>query len=699
MDKQTEQLEAELRQMKPAAADSGWEESVRRRWVDIAPRRPVWIRRVIPIAAAACLALIMIMVFLDGDGQEKHTTGDPAMVAPSGGVTIASGWRIEPTGKAVFKVVDDGRIELERGELLVFSVAAGDQHSPTQDLTIRTPEGEARAAGTRFYIGTHENSSKGPDMHRFTRVLVLAGVVTLTNAMGSVTGNANDLLAADSEQSPSKYTVQANSDFAIDLYRRLAKENKGGNLFFSPYSVSGALAMTAEGARGETADEMGKVLRYPKAAMRTGVDAQLIPWRTSLIHNGFQQINAKLKSDPDDPKLKALRKKITQLRAQLTAAKAETAAALDKRDFKNYNKLAQAERKIADEVNKAAAQVDQFELNVANALWGQKGFRIEQPFRDAIAKHYDTGAIEEADFAGQTEGERVRINNWVEDQTRNRIKDLIPPGGITRLTRLVLVNAIYFKGEWQTPFKENMTRPIDFTLSDGKKIKTATMQANGLGGARYGAFDGKGQPFKTPRMIRRGQKESTYPDKDGFLVAELPYKGKELSMVLIAPMEAGKLGDVEQKLSAASITKWMGALEGRELHVKLPKLKLETDYKLGEGGMNPSGTLPDMGMKRAFTDPRAKEGADFTGMHDTSNLMQRLYIGKVFHKAFLEVNEKGTEAAAATAVVMVRPTSAPISVKFTPTFSADRPFILMIRHKETGAILFMGRVTNPTLNS
>lgn len=719
MENKTEQLEAEMRQMTPADATKRWEDRVRLEFVDDATHRSPFLLWTAALSAAACVALLLCILVSNFVSNNVSPTGEPTVVTtkdkdsprtigttdvtPSGTpdgtkdaatIELTSGWYIDPTGDAVFTVLDDGHIKLDRGELLVYSAHDATRPLPADQLIIETPEGQAVASGTRFFIGSHQPSktesptakSKGTAMNRITRVLVLAGVVTLTNPLGSVTGHANDLLAAESEKAPTQLTVQSNSDFAIDLYKQLAKENQGKNLFFSPYSITGALAMTAEGARGNTALEMGKTLRYPDAAARVGKDAQLIPWQTALIHTGFQQINKKLHSDPNDPKLAPIRKKVDQLRKDLAVAKANTKS---ERDYRKRAKLIEAEKKIADELNKLASQLDQFELNVANALWGEQTYRIEQPYRDTIAKFYDSGTIEPANFKGNFEGERVRINSWVEDQTKNRIKNLIPQGGLNKLTRLVLVNAIYFKGDWDSPFKERMTKSIDFTLPDGKKIKAKTMQAYNLKSARYGAFNADGTFFKTPHRVSYQKKVAEYPGKDGLMIAELPYKGKELSMVLIAPMQAGNLDAIEENLTSAKFTAWMAKLEKRKVHVKLPKFKMETEYQLHK-------TLPKMGMVQAFVDPREPNGADFTGMHSTSNRMDRLYISKVFHKAFVEVNEKGTEAAAATAVVMAVPTSAPLVRDFTPSFSADRPFITIIRHNETGAILFMGRVTDPT---
>ena len=530
-------------------------------------------------------------------------------------------------------------------------------------------------------------------MTRLTRVLVLTGVVTLSNAMGTITGGANDLLAAEAGAQPTALAVKANSDFAFDSYRQLSGENAGENLFFSPYSISSALAMTAEGARGPTAAEMGKVLRFPQAARRIGADAQLIPWKTSLIHAGMGKLNARLTGkDKDEAAVQGARQRIVECRKALQAAKAKVQDLQTQRKWREVGKARQVERQAAKALNEALAQVDQYELRIANALWGEKTYPFLKNYVDTINTHYGTGGIFPADFKNNFPAERAKINTWVEDQTNNRIKDLIPKlsPDEARLLRLILTNAIYFKGEWSEPFKEANTRDLPFTLAGGKTVKTPIMSARDLAVGRYAAFNADGSAFNTPRSIQRGQKTGLYPGKDGFALLELPYKGDEISMVLLAPnsTDADGLAAIEKTLTPAALAGWIGKGVTRKTHVFLPKFKLETKYAL-------NNTLKAMGMVRAFTDPRMANGADFTGMCASTDPRLKLYITKVIHKAFVEVNEKGTEAAAATAVMMAVATSARMTVPFVPTFKADRPFLFIIRDKTSGSILFMGRMMNP----
>ena len=334
----------------------------------------------------------------------------------------------------------------------------------------------------------------------------------------------------------------------------------------------------------------------------------------------------------------------------------------------------------------------QYEIRVANALWGEKSYDFQKSYMDTIHKFYRTGGLFPVDFKGNFNGERLKINAWVEEQTNQRIKDLLPEGSLNDLTRLVLTNAVYFKGEWQEQFDEKMTRPEDFTVAAGAKVSVPMMCNHEMKKARYGAFNANGTFFKTPRMTDgRMRSQKLYPDQGGFLVAELPYKGGDLSMVVMVPQDPKGLPALEKNLASANLNAWLAKLEDRAMHVYLPKFRLETEYQ------KMADTLQTLGMVRAFNDPRnPKNGAQFDGMSVSQNPMEKLYITGVFHKAFVDVSEKGTEAAAATAVAMAMAMSAPIGPEpFTPTFRADKPYVFAIRDMKTGTILFLGRITSP----
>jgi len=289
-----------------------------------------------------------------------------------------------------------------------------------------------------------------------------------------------------------------------------------------------------------------------------------------------------------------------------------------------------------------------FRLNIVNAIWGQSGYKFLSQYLDLLAENYGAG-LRLMDFIKAPDNCRVTINQWVSDQTEARIKDLIPVGAIDSMTRLVLTNAIYFNAAWANPFQKTSTQPDTFHLSDGSEIKVPMMH-------------------QTERL--------NYLKGDTFQAVELPYDGRELSMLIILP-DAGKFTDVENNLDAAKAGNIIKGLGSRQVALSMPSFKFESKFGLNR-------TLSTMGMPEAFS-----SNADFSGMTGKKDL----YISDVIHKAFIETDEAGTEAAAATAVVM-RATAmpaTPLEVKI------DRPFIFLIRDIKTGTVLFIGRVVDPKL--
>ena len=508
------------------------------------------------------------------------------------------------------------------------------------------------------------------------RHLVIAVALCLT-----VIALAGGLFAQDAKPAVN-YAVAANDDFAFDMYKQLDKENAGKNMFFSPYSMSCALAMTAQGARGKTADEMGKVLRFPDAVRRTGDDALLTPWDVAMIHAGIAAMNERINSGAK-PDQKEKLAQIAELRKKLDEAnKKANDSAKDQPLAGADPALAQKAQAIAGELNKLLSQVNQYELRVANSLWGERSYQFNPAYLDTINKYYKTGGgAFPVDFRTDYEATRAKINTWVEDQTNQRIKDMLPKGVVDGGTRLVLVNAIYFKGEWQNIFHEADTKEGDFH-SAGKAVARVSLMHAGMG-AGYAAFKGDGTLFDTPDEDTSEQAKQ-YPDAKGFQMLELPYKGNELSMVVLLPRSADGLADLGKMLTAKKVADWVAKLHGRETDVFLPKFRLETHYD------DLKSTLEAMGMPRAFTDD-----AEFDGMTLSKESKDKLKISQVLHKAFVEVNEKGTEAAAATAVVMMEAGAPRPSTPFIPIFRADKPFVFAIRDKGTGTILFLGRMTNP----
>lgn len=291
-----------------------------------------------------------------------------------------------------------------------------------------------------------------------------------------------------------------------------------------------------------------------------------------------------------------------------------------------------------------------YELSTANAIWAQKGFPWRSEFKDRIS-HYGAG-LRDADFAKQPDIERLAVNRWAEEQTNQRVKDLFKPGTINANTRMILANAIFFKGRWADEFNPKQTMPMPFVQSDGNKADTPMMFRKG----RFSLFTG-----------------------DGYRVLTVPYQGNDLSMLIALPEKADGLQAVEKSLKVETLVKWASdAKLTNDLEVYLPKFKMETDYTLND-------VLSSMGMPDAFDANKA----DFAGMHSSP---ERLFISLVVHKAFVEVNEEGTEAAAATGVAMAR-TAAPLTKP--KIFKADHPFVFAIRHNNSGAILFLGRLAKP----
>ncbi len=287
-----------------------------------------------------------------------------------------------------------------------------------------------------------------------------------------------------------------------------------------------------------------------------------------------------------------------------------------------------------------------FRLNIANSIWGQDGWSWLPAFLDTLALNYGAG-MRLVDFAAAPNDCRVIINDWVENKTEDRIKDLLPEGIITTDTRLVLVNAIYFNAAWRFPFEEENTHPGSFHLLDGNAVTADLMEQ---------AAD-----------IR-------YMEGDGYQAVEMEYDGRELSMVILLP-SADRFQEIESSLDAAFIQQTIDGLQEATVSLTFPKFEYDSDFSLGD-------TLIAMGMPDAFSGT-----ADFSGMDGTL----RLYITAVVHKAFVSVDEAGTEAAAATAVVVGEK-----AIPQVEEFRADHPFVFFIRDIETGTILFVGRVLDPT---
>jgi serpin B len=295
-----------------------------------------------------------------------------------------------------------------------------------------------------------------------------------------------------------------------------------------------------------------------------------------------------------------------------------------------------------------AAEGD-FELHTANALWGQSEHRFLPDYLDLLAENYGAG-MRLVDFADAPEPARVEVNDWVSDQTEQMIQDLIPRGVVNSLTRLVLTNAIYFKADWQRKFKERDTRRNPFTLLDGRQV--------------------------TVDMMRQSQ-SFEYEEGDGWQAVALPYRGGEFSLVVLLP-ERDRFREFEARTDAARLAEMLARLAETRVNLGLPKLDYGSSFSL-------KTTLSALGMPDAFDPSRA----DLSGMDGSRDLS----VTEVLHKALVKVDEEGTVAAAATGAV-IGVTSMPPAAEVE--MIVDHPFLFLIRHDETGAVLFLGRVLNPT---
>jgi serpin B len=394
---------------------------------------------------------------------------------------------------------------------------------------------------------------------------------------------------AEKENMNKKIIVDGNNKFALELFAKL--QSTKGNLFFSPYSISTALAMAHAGARNETESQITEMLHFPVSANRRTESA------SKLL--------------------------------------------LDRQQF------ALTFGNIIKDLNNRGRKGN-YTLTVANALWGQKDYGFLKEFLELIESSYD-GGLNEVDFVRAAETARKTINAWVEKKTNDKIKNLISEGVLDSMTRLVLTNAIYFKGNWARQFEEKRTQDAPFTLSDGQKINAATMNQK----AEFG-----------------------YMETDTFQALELPYVDEELSMVILLPKKFDALDEFEKTLTPEILTQWLIKIHKREVVVFLPKFKMTSQFSL-------ASVLESMGMEDAFS-----SNADFSGI----NGKRDLFISAVIHKAYVEVNEEGTEAAAATGVVMRLTSVGPAPI---PVFRADHPFLFLIRDNLTDSILFIGRVANP----
>ncbi len=305
---------------------------------------------------------------------------------------------------------------------------------------------------------------------------------------------------------------------------------------------------------------------------------------------------------------------------------------------------------IDEEIASHAKGEEDFKLNMANSIWGQKDRPFLPEYLDTLSQYYGAG-LHLVDFIQQTEDARQKINQWVSEKTQQKITDLIPPGAVSSLTRLVIVNAIYFKAGWRLPFDQELTKPGNFFFIHGGQTTVQMMHQTGT----YG-----------------------YSNMTQYQALELPYKGDGMSMLIIMPADK-EFENIENSLNAEKINEIVKTLEIKKIDLTFPKFSVETGYSITD-------PLIEMGILNAF----APLAANFSGIDGTRDL----YIDKIAHKAYVNVDENGTEAAAATAAMMAATSLEPEE----PTqVVIDHPFIFAIRDQQTKVILFLGRIYNPKL--
>ncbi|QEE15949.2 serpin family protein [Promethearchaeum syntrophicum] len=369
--------------------------------------------------------------------------------------------------------------------------------------------------------------------------------------------------------------VNANNQFAFEMYSKL-NESGEENIFYSPYSIFSALAMTYEGAKGQTAEEMKSVLHFPE---------------NEVLRSNFAAI---------------------------------------------YNGINQGRQK--------------YELRTGNALWTQINFPFQEDYINRVGTYYG-GKAANLDFVNEPETSRQTINSFIEEQTNNKIEEIIPQGDINALTKLVLTNAIYLMGSWEQKFDKSDTAEKNFSITPENIVKTPMMH-----------MSPEDLNFK-------------YAELEDLQILELPYIGEKISMLILLPKT--NLSSIEPSLTAEKLIEYKNQMQETELgDIYLPKFEFDTKYNMEE-------TLSSLGMPTAFSGT-----ADFSGM----TLAAHFYINKVIHQAYVKVDEEGTEAAAATVVIMDYGINEPSQL----VFNADHPFIFSIQEQETGNILFMGRVNDPS---
>ncbi|NXL95607.1 SPB10 protein, partial [Alectura lathami] len=405
---------------------------------------------------------------------------------------------------------------------------------------------------------------------------------------------------------------KANTSFALDFFKHECQEDGDKNILFSPLSVSSALATVYLGAKGNTADQMAKYRQHHL--------------NSNALHGAEQGKNLDI--------LNCLTEKITLF------------FLLFKTEIGKSGNIHTGFKALNSEINEPTTN---YMLRSVNQLYGEKSLPFSKEYLKSAKKYYNAEP-QSVDFVGAADEVRREINSRVEHQTEGKIQNLLPPGSIDSLTRLVLVNALYFKGNWATKFAAEATRQRPFRIN-------------------------KHTTKPVPMMFLSDKLNSAYIESVQTDVLELPYVSNDLSMFILLPNDIDGLQKLISELTVEKLSAWTSpeSLEKMKMEVYLPRFTIEERYDL-------KSTLSKMGIQDAFTEGQA----DFTGMSENADLV----LSQVFHKCYVEVNEEGTEAAAASAAALA-------SRSRVFTFVADHPFLFFIRHNKTKCILFLGRFCSP----
>ncbi|XP_066042996.1 serpin B10-like [Chamaea fasciata] len=407
---------------------------------------------------------------------------------------------------------------------------------------------------------------------------------------------------------------KANTSFALDFFKQQCQEDGDKNILFSPWSISSALATVYLGAKGNTADQMAKVLHFNKAEGAKNVT-------TTIRMRVYSRTEQSLSNQH---------------------------ACFQKTEIGKSDNIHNGFKALSFEINQPTKN---YLLKSVNQLYGEKSLPFSKEYL-LLAKKYYSAEPQSVDFVGEAEAVRREINSSVEQQTEGKIQNLLPSGSVDSLTRLVLINALYFKGNWATKFEAEATRQRPFRIN---MHTTKTV----------------------PMMYLRDKFNLNYIESVQADVLELPYVNNDLSMFILLPSDISGLQKLERELTFENLSAWTNPelMEKMNMEVYLPRFTLEEKYDL-------KSTLSRMGIQDAFTESQA----DFTAMSKTGDLV----LSQVFHKCYLEVNEEGTEAAAASSATL-----ASRSLGATVIFLADHPFLFFIRHNKTKTILFLGRYSSP----